>query len=231
MDLREFILKQLGLEVSQYKRIAVFIDFGNVNYWFEEDRRDVAGNQLAKDQKLIVDIDSLASFVNSFADHARFYYGTDQQKTSSLHLIRKARGHFVVVSKQIQWIRHYLDENEVPQAGRLVEQDQRGKFIRLPKCNFDVEICVDAIRRIEKYDTFCLFSGDSDFAHLLRFLKRNGKKCILVSAGHVAHDLSDQADHHIRAQSIKSLVTKLKTPRIAGRGLDIGSASGGQGSF
>ena len=34
---------------------------------------------------------------------------------------------------------------------------------------FDVEISVDAVKMIDHYDTFCIFSGDADFVYLNNF--------------------------------------------------------------
>jgi len=49
------------------------------------------------------------------------------------------------------------------------------------KCNWDVEIAVDAMAMIEKIDTFILASGDGDFTYLLRVLKANGIRTEVVS--------------------------------------------------
>jgi uncharacterized LabA/DUF88 family protein len=49
------------------------------------------------------------------------------------------------------------------------------------KGNLDVELVVDALSGAEQYDTFILFSGDSDFLPLLRALKEKGKEVIVYS--------------------------------------------------
>ena len=49
------------------------------------------------------------------------------------------------------------------------------------KGNLDVELVVDALISIDHYDTFILFSGDSDFLPLLRALKAKGKEVIVYS--------------------------------------------------
>ncbi len=49
------------------------------------------------------------------------------------------------------------------------------------KGNLDVELVVDALSAAEQYDTFILFSGDSDFLPLLRALKDKGKEIIVYS--------------------------------------------------
>ena len=113
-----------------------------------------------------------------------------------------------------------------------IKFNEAGYFLEIPKSNFDVEISVDALRKIDDFDTFCLFSGDSDFTYLARFLKRKGKKIIVIASGQVFHTLKDLADLYINAQAIKSDISTIKeTARLAGRGLDIGSATGGQGDL
>ncbi len=49
------------------------------------------------------------------------------------------------------------------------------------KGNLDVELVVDALSRADQYDTFILFSGDSDFLPLLRALIERGKEVIVYS--------------------------------------------------
>ena len=49
------------------------------------------------------------------------------------------------------------------------------------KGNLDVELVVDALSRVEQYDTFILLSGDSDFLPLIRALKEKGKEIIVYS--------------------------------------------------
>ncbi|MDA2921885.1 NYN domain-containing protein [Patescibacteria group bacterium AH-259-L07] len=83
-------------------------------------------------------------------------------------------------------------------------------FIEIAKCNFDVELTIDAIRLIDRYDTFALFSGDSDFSMLLRFLKNKNKKVILFYAGHISQRLKDYADLLINAQRIKNYICDIK---------------------
>jgi hypothetical protein len=36
--------------------IFSFVDYGNVNYWYEKDKRDAGGVDLLNNQKLIIDI-------------------------------------------------------------------------------------------------------------------------------------------------------------------------------
>ncbi|MFA4831043.1 MAG: NYN domain-containing protein [Patescibacteria group bacterium] len=65
------------------------------------------------------------------------------------------------------------------------------------KANFDVEISVDATFNLNGYDTLILFSGDSDFEYLLKFLRGQNKRAIVFSrSGHVAKELIPACSHY-----------------------------------
>jgi len=210
MDLKEFKLKNLGIEPKIYKNIYTFVDFGNVNYWFEYDEKDYDDNKLSEDTKLAVDVKKLADFIDLFSIHKRFYFGIDDQRTQSLTIIAKARKYFKTIAKPIQRIKHYLKKEEIKTNTREINKDSKGKYILIPKCNFDVEICIDAFRLLDKYDTFCLFSSDADFAYLVEFLHHQNKRVILFSSGYVSRWLKEKVDLNINCQKIKQVITFIK---------------------
>lgn len=217
MDLQEFkkeyVQQELGIS-HEFGRILTFVDFGNVNYWFEEDRQTHEYVALKDNEKLFVDIAKLKDFLEIFSQDIRFYYGHDPVNERSIRFIQKAESIFGktrVFTKAIQKIRHYLETpDERSLNTRALYHDGGGDFVYLPKCNFDVEISVDAIKIIEHYDTICLLSSDADFIHLLRFLRQKGKKVALVKGGHIVHQLKDISNLVINAQDIKKHITGIK---------------------
>ena len=70
MDLHELKKKtvrdNLKIEDS-FGCILSFIDFANVNYWFEEDQYDADNNVLSDGQKLSIDIQKLKDFSDLFS--------------------------------------------------------------------------------------------------------------------------------------------------------------------
>ena len=50
------------------------------------------------------------------------------------------------------------------------------------KGNMDVEMTIDAIHNISKYNIAVLFSGDSDFLALITYLRNRGKKVYVFSS-------------------------------------------------
>lgn len=228
----EYLREELEIDQKRFGKIFCFLDFGNINHWFEKDRRNVNDQSLNNDEKWTIGLEQLSVLVFRFAFKSYFYYGFDTKKTASLHLIVKARRLFsTAITKPIQWIKHHLDPIKDVNNSRSVNEDSTGQFVRIPKCNFDVELSIDAIRLCDSYDTFCLFSGDNDFLALLRFLKeKKNKKVILVHDGHTRNELKDQADLTISAQRIKRYVAVIKKTQRAqsGEGLDIGPVSTGR---
>ena len=215
MNLEEFqkdlTKKDLGID-ENWGRIFSFIDFGNVTYWFGEDDRDEEGNVLELGYKVWIDIQKLYDFSCIFSERTRFYYGFNPKDTGStgfIFIAKKIFGKTKVSTKEIQYIKHHLKDGELIKDNKFVNSDSEGLFIYIPKCNFDVEISVDAIKLADYYDTFCIFSGDSDFIQLVNFLKGKGKKVILIKAGFVQHKLYDSADLVINAQDIKKYICRI----------------------
>jgi uncharacterized LabA/DUF88 family protein len=215
MNLQELkchnIKKNFQIDNNKFGKIFVFIDFANVNNWFKDDVRDWDNNILSSDKKLSIDIEKMYEFVRCFSDHIRFYYGHDPDNEKSLKFLVKTNyifGKRKVLTKPIQKIKHYLEDGD--STTRKIEKDNSGNYTRLPKCNLDVEICVDAIRLMSGYDTFCIFSSDADFISLIRFLRKNRKKVILFKGGYVQYFLKENSDLVVSAQDIKKDICFIK---------------------
>ncbi len=84
------------------------------------------------------------------------------------------------------------------------------KIIReVRKANFDVEIAVDAMDLRKNFDTMVLFSGDSDFDYLVKRVKKENKKVIVVSLRrHIALELIKSADKYIPLTKLKGVLKK-----------------------
>lgn len=209
-DLRSQAIKErLGIS-NNFGKIFSIIDYGNVDYWYEKDERDENNNVLGENEKLIVCIEKLNQFCEIFSTKSKFYYGLDHRSEKSIHLIRLARENFGksnAVTKHIQYVKHYLTDLEIDGNTRDLNYDVNGTYVHIKKCNFDVEMCVDAIRLADKYDTLCMFSSDADFVGLFRYLKGIGKKIILIKGGHALNELKKQANLVISAQEIKGELT------------------------
>ena len=215
MDLQDlknkFICNELGI-ADNYGRIFSFIDFSNVNKWFENDNQDWSNKLLPGDEKILIDLEKLKSFADIFSERVRIYYGEDPKNVGSLnftYVMRKIFGKRDVQTKDLQKIKHYFDGDEQIPVKYVATDEDGGKYIEIRKSNFDVEISVDAIKMAEHYDAFCIFSGDADFVYLNNFLKKKGKKIIVVKGGFILAKLRESADLIINAQNIKKYIAKI----------------------
>jgi len=95
--------------------------------------------------------------------------------------------------------RKFLDFLEI--IGYTVRK-KKIKFIRdediksggFHKGNLDVELTIDVVHNRDNFQTFILFSGDSDFEALIKYMKRYKKNCIVVSTkNHISLELVKQA--------------------------------------
>ncbi len=59
--------------------------------------------------------------------------------------------------------------------------DEYGESIK-EKGDMDVEITIDALHHLSKYNTAIFFTGDSDFLALISYLKNNDKKVFIFSS-------------------------------------------------
>lgn len=77
------------------------------------------------------------------------------------------------------------------------------------KANFDVEIAVDVLERMNSFNCLVLFSGDSDFDYLIKVLKRKFKKIIVFSTKyHISKELIETAHYYIDIKKIKSYIKR-----------------------
>lgn len=216
MDLNEFKLKSLGIDKSLFGKIYTFVDFGNVNKWFKNDVWGWDDYKLAGDERLIIDIEKMAYFIELFSEKKFFYYGFNKSDEASLHMTVVARkNRFTARTKPIQWIKHYLSSEEIsiyenPLLAEMVKIDHEGSFIRIPKCNFDVEMCLDMVRLKDQYDTACVFTSDNDFTPLFEYLIKSGKKIILIYSNPIRDELLKKAKLGLNAQSVKSSICGIK---------------------
>ena len=201
------------MDPARFPNALSIIDFANVNRWYSSSTTDLNNHPLASGVKLEVDLVKLRSFTDAIGKDARFYYGLDAARSSSLSFIKAAQhafGGHRVFTKPIQQIRHDLSPADSITNTRSVLKDRRGDYVFIPKCNFDVEIAIDAVRLIDTYDTLCLFSGDADFVALLRFLRSKGKNIVLIKGGRITKDLGQLADLKIEAAQIRSDIAYVK---------------------
>jgi uncharacterized LabA/DUF88 family protein len=73
----------------------------------------------------------------------------------------------------------------------------------IEKGNMDVEITIDALHHVDKYNIAVLFSGDSDFLALVSYLRNRGKKVYIFSSqGSISEELKTGGDGYFDLRKI-----------------------------
>jgi len=149
-------------------KTAVFIDSANIYF----------------SQKTLgwkIDFKKLLDYFKKNTDLFRIaFYGAinpKNEKERKFHDFLEIIG-YVVKHKEIKFIR----------------DGRENKYGGHHKGNIDVDLTIDAVHYRDKYDTFILLSGDSDFESLIKYLKNFKKRCLVVSTkGHISIELIRQA--------------------------------------
>lgn len=164
--------------------MAVFIDAANILY-----SQQTLGWE--------IDYEKLINYFkkNTRLISAHFYSGVVSKNIKQEKFFRKMRSFgYKVTTKEVKWIR-----------------DKNGKILK-GKGNLDIELALDLTQDMTHYKTAVLISGDSDFEPAVRFIKRKGKKVLVVSSrGHIAKELIRAADKYIPLEALK---TELKRDQI-----------------
>lgn len=102
--------------------------------------------------------------------------------------LKKGLG-FIVRKKELKRITTHSDE-----FGDSVQE----------KGNMDVEMTIDTIHHMKKYDIAVLFTGDSDFLALATYVKNGGKKVYIFSSkNNISQELRTGGDGYYDVLNIK----------------------------
>ena len=177
------------LEEFRKKQVGIFVDEANLFY----------------SQKFLnwhIDWQKVLDFFSQFysVKIARYYMGMPFERESYERNIliknRLEKAGFEVITKPLKKI--YLD-------------NQKRDFKH--KCNFDVEITRDIIRKLEEIDLVLLASSDSDFIGLREDVLSHQKGFIFVCFEHnVAWEI--RRSYHLFFEDIRDKVEYRKTPKI-----------------
>lgn len=89
-----------------------------------------------------------------------------------------------------------LEINGYVVRAKAIKKIRVGKNHHKHKGNLDIELALEMVELVSKYDTAVLLSGDSDFAAPISRIKDRGKRVIVMSTrGHVARELLEQAKY------------------------------------
>jgi len=148
-------------------KTVVYADWANVYGWRSSLKREVDAQKLFAYLKTYPEITDV-----------RLYYGEDRHPKSAAFLRERAQIGYTVVRKEVKYI--------------LIAEVEGQKLYR-KKCDFDMEISIDAHNALEEgVESFVFFTGGGDFAPLYQKLISLRKQVIVVYAdGHLGREVWD----------------------------------------
>ena len=164
------------------KRTSIFIDAANILY-----------SQHSLDWK--IDYKKLIKFFKKRTNliEAYFYSGkmAINKKQAEFFELMKKFG-YKVKTKEVKWIK-----------------DSKGKILK-GKGNLDIELVLDLTHTTANYDIAVIFSGDSDFAPAIDFIKHLEKTTIVISTrGHISKELIQTSDLYISFDKLEKYIRRI----------------------
>ncbi len=152
-------------ETVKENRIYVFIDASNL--W-----------EAQKAKGRFFDYEKLRKFIKKkffgFAIKVFYYTAYPAEGTRDYNLDNKHK-FFTFLKKGLGFV---VRKKELKRIAVITNADQSIE----EKGNMDVEMTIDAMHYIKKYNTAVFFTGDSDFLALVSYLRRNSKRVYVFSS-------------------------------------------------
>lgn len=164
---------------KKLNRVYVFIDASNL--W-----------QAQKAKGQMFDYEKLKAFLRAKFDASEiqiFYYTAYPAKGTREYDLESKHNFFVYLKKALGFV---VRKKELKRI--IIRSDELGDSVQ-EKGNMDVELTIDAIHEMPKYDTAILFTGDSDFLALVSYVRNGGKKVYIFSSkNNVSQELRTGGD-------------------------------------
>ncbi|MFA5020991.1 MAG: NYN domain-containing protein [Patescibacteria group bacterium] len=167
--------------------IYVFIDASNL--W-----------QAQKAKRRFLDLGKIAKYVKNVFEGTEikvFYYTAFPADGMRSYSIDPRFRFFTFLNKNLGF------EVRKKKLKQIRISDADGEHV-IEKGNMDVEMTIDAMFYIDKYDSAVFFTGDSDFLALITHLKRSGKKVYILSTkNNISEELRTGGDGYTDLLLIK----------------------------
>ncbi len=170
------------------KNVYVFIDASNL--W-----------QAQKAKGKMFDYEKLKSFLKEkfcASEIEIFYYTAYPADGTRDHSIDGKHKFFTYLKKGLGFV---VRKKELK---RIINHSEAGDSIQ-EKGNMDVEMTINVIHYMKKYDTAILFTGDSDFLALVNYLRNGDKKVFIFSSkNNISQELRTGGDGYFDVLNIKA---------------------------
>ena len=164
---------------TEYGSVYVFIDASNIWAAIKAKTKFLNYEKLVKHLR--------TKFLPS--DLKIFYYDAYPAEGTRVYTLDPKHKFYVYLKKALGFEVH-----KKPLKRILVTDGHRGQSFQ-EKGNMDVEMTIDAMHHLSKYDTAVFFSGDSDFLALVSYVRNAGKKVFVYSSkNNISQELRTGAD-------------------------------------
>lgn len=153
-------------KISKIESLYVFIDSSNI--WAAQ-----------KSKKMLLDYEKILIYIKNKFKPGKikiFYYAAYPTEGTRPYSMKHKHNFFIFLKKGLGF-----EVRKKPLKRIKIIDKDLGEIIK-EKGDMDVEITIDAMYHIDKYDTAIFFSGDSDFSPLINHLKNNKKKVYILSS-------------------------------------------------
>ena len=171
-------IKEIGytLITKEVKRIPIYLEKSHFREKIKKLRK-ILLNTIIQNQKFSVNLLELINKVERITDDV--HWGMDETGMPRLLFkvffdereLRKTYDTILLLNKETQKVTTILQNT----LSSLKEPIYRRK------CDFDCEICLDILNDLNKFQSLILFSGDGDFAIIVKELIKRGKQVIVVA--------------------------------------------------
>lgn len=152
----------MDIEIEKNKKMYVFIDAANM--W-----------SVVQSVKKMIDYSLLKKyFQNKFkpTELKIFYYEAYPKEGTRDYSIDPKHKYFTYLKKGLNFTVRKKPLKRIKNDDESITE----------KGNMDVELVIDAVHNLKKYDIAIFFSGDSDFLSLINYIKNVGKKAYVFSS-------------------------------------------------
>ncbi len=178
------------MRTHQKNRVYVFIDAANS--W-----------QAQKAKGKMFDYQKLKTFLKEKFNALEikiFYYTAYPAKGTRDYNMDGRHKFFTYLKKELKFI---VRKKELK---RIVTHGTEGDFVQ-EKGNMDVEMTIDAMQYVNKYDSAALFTGDSDFLALITYIKNKGKKVYIFSSkNNISQELRTGGDGYFDVLTLEEYI-------------------------
>lgn len=196
--------KQLekGKSVDRNKsKASIFIDYRNYHYYLEKHAWEI-------------DWERFGALLNEMYDVVAIYYydGVPSKAVFFDQYPEESLEDFSCMKQAKKDHLNSLRENGFIVRKKLVSRVYDAKTKRYKhKCNFDVELTIDATDGLDNYEVCVLCSGDGDFTRLIRYLKSKRKEVTVIAGkDRLSKSAEKAASRVIHLEDIKPGIMKTR---------------------